>query len=622
MLPLLLDLTRFSAVTGLIALAGVGVIVCLRVPCDQTSRLLLGPAFGQAWWAIALGSSVAVGLPVSTVAHWLWAATCLLALVGAWWLRRHLRSAEFGDVWTIALLVPLCIWLLPVLVMGPYFWHGLAEHTGSGLPDGWAYVAYGQYLWDFADGTEGGLAPLYQYGSTLSSTRNIASAQLGVLALLNHPGDVQTGFGLLQVAGIAAYSSAAAAFCHKSELGLTAVVIAVVATTLSGWVLDVVWANNLDNLLGLVYAPALAVMALWPHPNATGWWLGGAWLAAGALHTYPELGVAIMGCATLSAAVVMVPSWYERRSWFARGLGAAVLLIVVMPPLGGLATLLEQHGQAATTVGEPRPGEGMFLGLVTTRHVLPGWWALGSEHGYERLLLPRTLVALALTILMVVGIYATSRRKQGAELVWLALPLGLAPFLAVVQGYAYGTYKAILMGWWCQVFLVVRGAVALTSMRPRIVRILAVWLMVASLPGAAAARLLFAPVSRSFRMPRPASMAVFRQVQEVGAIVGADPVLVAVRDEEASEWAVYYLRSLTTTLLTRDRYMRPKAAVMDRALAVDMNAVRWVLTDAASTHPAGVGPDWTPRWSGGPYVLWETPPGGGQSMAQVFTTGS
>ena len=208
MLQFTLDLARFTLVTSLIALAGVGVTACVRTPFDATTRLLMGPAFGQALWAIALGSGVAMGLPVSAFAHWLWGGTLLLAVAGGWQLRTSARAPEGGEVSQRSPLIHACVWLLPVLVMGPYFWHRLAEYPGSGLPDGWAYAAYGQYLWDFANGTEGGLAPLYQYASTLSSTRTIASAQLGVLALLNQPGDAQAGFGLLQAAGLAAYGSA------------------------------------------------------------------------------------------------------------------------------------------------------------------------------------------------------------------------------------------------------------------------------------------------------------------------------------------------------------------------------------------------------------------------------
>jgi hypothetical protein len=630
----MLDVARFVGTTGLIALAGAGVSACLRVPFDAGTRVLLGAAFGQALWAIALGTGVSMGLPVKAFAHWLWATTAVLSMIGAWQLR---RDRTRGGVASRRLrLVFIVVSAVPVLVMSPYFRHGLAEYPGSGLPDGWAYVAYGQYLWDFPRGTEGGLAPLYQYASTLSSTRSIASAQLGALSLLREAGEVQTGFGLLQAVGLAAYAAAAAAFASSAGLGAVSMGVTITVTVMSGWILNVLWANNLDNLLALAYAPALAVLSAWPRPDRTGWWLASAWLAAGLLHTYPELGLVILPCAALVAVVSRsVPEKYEDapgggstshalvRRWIVAGV-AVVLLVGLMPPARDLIQLLRGRLHAATALDSPRPGEGLFSGLIVPRHVLAGWWGLGSEHAYERLLIPRTLVAAALLVLLVAGARALVRERRTAWLIWLALPIGLAPLLAAIQGYPYGAYKAILMGWWFVAFLVVRGSLVLTAWRPRMSSALIVWLVVAALPAAATARLLFMPVSRSFRMPRPASMTIFRQVREVESTVGSDPLLVAVRDEEASEWAAYHLRHLTVLLLTLDRYIVPKAAAMARAQPVDLDRVRWVLVDAPAGPAAsssGVGSDWTLRWRGGPYALWETPPGAGRSLEAEFAAG-
>jgi hypothetical protein len=627
----ILDLARFVGTAGLIALAGAGVSACLWVPFDAATRMLMGAAFGQALWAVALGTGVSMGLPVKAFAHWLWSATAVLAIIGAWRLRHDVIGLACGVAPRPRRWVFVVVALVPVFVMSPYFRHGLAAYPGSGLPDGWAYVAHGQYLWDYPRGTEGGLAPLYQYASTLTSTRNIASAQLGMLALLGEPGEVQTGFGLLQAVGLAAYAAAAAAFVLGAGLSPVAIGVTVTVTVMSGWILNVLWANNLDNLLALAYAPALAVLSARPRPDRPGWWLGSAWLAAGLLRTYPELGVAIVPCAAIVAVAVSAlaqetGSTRQGRpgNWIVAAF-AAVFLVGLMPPVRDLVQLLRNQLHAATAPGVPRPGEGMFSGLIVPRHVLAGWWALGSEHAYERLLVPRTLVAAALLVLLVAGARAIVRERRTAWLIWLLLPIGLAPFLAAVQGYSYGAYKAILIGWWFEVFLVVRGAFALTGGHPRRSSALVtlVWLTIAALPAAAAARLL-TPVSRSFRMPRPSSMAVFQQLREIGSTVGSDPVLVAVRDEEASEWAVYHLRHLTTRLLTRDRYMVPKADVLARSQPVDLDRVRWVLVDApagAAPSSADVGSDWSWRWRGGPYVLWETPPGAGRSLEAAFAAG-
>lgn len=613
------DLARFILVTTLSALAGAGVSTCLRVPCDPEIRLLMGPAFAQALWAIAIGTGVAWGMPMRRVAPWLVAVTVALAIIGVWQCWRGRRATSTPMVGIAAIIAP-------ILVMSPYFWYGLAEYPGSGLPDGWAYVAYGQYLWDFPLGREGGLTPLYQFASTLISTRNSAAGELGLLALLRDPGQVQLGFGLLQAVALAAYAAAAGAFARQSGSSPRTAAAVLIVTVMSGWILNVLWANNLDNLLALVFAPALAVMAARPRLDSFGWWLATAFLTAGLLHTYPDLGIAVLAC----AAICIVWMWMttaapqphasasararaSARAWLAPMLIAAILLLMLMPAWQALVALLRTHADAATSATMPRPGDGMFLGLTTLRHVVPGWWALGSEHGYERFLAPRTLVGVALLVPLIAGARALVRERHTAWLVWLLLPFGVAPFLIVSQGYAYGAYKAILMGWWFVAFLLVRGATS--DSRPAWRLIASV--IVATIPATASARLLIAPVSRTFRMPRPASMAIFRQVHEVEPIVGADPIVLAVHDEEAAEWALYHLRALPAVVFTDHRTLLPKATALHRSTPVDLDRVRWVLGDA-TTVPPTLPSTWTQRWRGGPYVLWETPPGSARSLIGTF----
>jgi hypothetical protein len=336
------------------------------------------------------------------------------------------------------------------------------------------------------------------------------------------------------------------------------------------------------------------------------------------LHTYPELGVAVLICVatatTWRAATISTPRVQLRDSLVPIVL-ATVFLLLIMPSWRALATLL--HAQADAAMGATRPGEGMFLGLTVPRHVVAGWWALGSEHGYAALLGPRTLLGLALFGLLLVGAVTLVDERRTSWLIWLALPFGLAPLLILRQGYAYGAYKAIVMGWWFMAFLLVRGAASRTGAIWR----LAAPVIIASLPAVAIARLLIAPVSRTFRMPRPESMATFRAVREVPPVVGRDPIVLAVHDEEAAEWAVYYLRDVPMALFTDERYLVAKAAALARSRPVDLNDVRWIVTDApgraAALSPAQTS-TWTLRWRSGPYALWEAPPGSSRSLIGTF----
>jgi hypothetical protein len=298
-----------------------------------------------------------------------------------------------------------------------------------------------------------------------------------------------------------------------------------------------------------------------------------------------------------------------------------MIFVALMPPFGELMGLLRIHFDAATSSSDSRPGEGMFLGLRTARHALAAWWALAGEHRYERLLVARNAAGGALFVLLAAGAWASATVAERGALTWLLLPLMAAPVLAFVESYAYGAYKMMLMGWWIEVILIVRAASWFARGRTRAPAFIAACIVVGVLPATAVARLV-APVSRTFRMPRPVSMETFHQVQDVRPLVGGGPILVALHDEEASEWALYDLRDLPAALFTSHRYLVPKAAALSRGQRVSMEDVRWVLTDATGSGAAGPHPGWTLRWRGGPYALWQTPAGDGRSLAAGFAVAS
>ena len=83
-------------------------------------------------------------IPVRLLAGPIWLATRALAAYGWSWK----RAWDPGTRRLVAISVGL-----PVVAMLPYFAFGLANYPGSHLPDGWSYVAYGQYLWNYPRGT-------------------------------------------------------------------------------------------------------------------------------------------------------------------------------------------------------------------------------------------------------------------------------------------------------------------------------------------------------------------------------------------------------------------------------------------------------------------------------------
>src|SRR5262249_19505795 len=155
-------------------------------------------------------------------------------------------------------------------------------------PEVWSYIAAGQYLWEYPRGSEGGLPPLHQFASSLSGTRYMAYTLLGFLSPLVRPGDTQAVSALLQAWTLFIMTCAIALFWVAIRQRTWIIVTATVLSTVAGWITDLIWINNLDNGLALVYMPALASVVSLLAPRQPRWWLLLGCFLAGILYTYPE----------------------------------------------------------------------------------------------------------------------------------------------------------------------------------------------------------------------------------------------------------------------------------------------------------------------------------------------
>jgi hypothetical protein len=576
-------------------LAGHGLLRLLGLKATPRATGLLAPAACLVLWSVLLALAVVLRLPIRTVTPWLWLTTLLLAGLGL----RGLRSVlgEAGP------LLVLCA-VLPVVVMARCFWHGLDNCSGSFTPDGWSYVAVGQYLWTYSSGTEAGLVPLYQYASGFPAVRQVSSALLGLLSPLVRAGDTAAVSSLLQAWTLFVMACAVAYFWTVAAAQRGVVVAATALATLGGWVCNLVLASNFDNGLALACVPALAGLLLAPSRRR---WLLLGMLAAALLYTYPELALLGLG---MAGGIALPRLWAQRIRWRAglseAGLAACLAGLLLLPgaaPLGRFA--LHQY-QATQTGSRGRPGEGFFPGLLDPRCQPAAFWGLGGEHSIMRHNRLRQAIGIGASGLLAVGLLALWRQRQwGLALVTVFLGLGAAWF-AVAQGYAYGAYKLILLDWWCLAGGVVWGADYLvTRWRWPVLRIgtaaaaasLATGLLTQSLYPDATSKYCASP-------NRDCLLSDFRHVRAVKAIVGDRPLLVAVEDWLANEWAVYFLRDHPLHLKVYRSYMSALAPIIDQARRPPLNDIAWVLTDDTSRGRCG-GPGWRLAWSADPYRLWK-----------------
>jgi hypothetical protein len=594
----LAGLLRYLLLCAISMGVGLAILRLLRVSLEQSSALMLAPAVTLAWWSVLLGFGVSCGVPVRILAAPVWAVSVALSAYG---IGASARSVIWQH-WRLAALTAA----LPVIALMPYFLVGLADYPGSGLPDGWSYVAFGQYLWTYPNGTEGGLAPLYQYAAHLAHTRRVMGSLLGLLSPFFTTGDTQAPTGLFLAWTLFVFSTSCAFFALSMGLRRLQLATYLTFVVLSGWMANLVWANNYDNALALGFAPVLAGLISRFDLEARGWRVLLGLIAAGLFYVYPELAPVIAAVAVFAG----VDRWRREktplRRWVLVAATAGALVVALTWPF--VPDMVEFIGvqTASGLQAAARPGEGTFAGLLT-RHFQPSaFWGLGGEFQVERFLPVGNLLGIVLSTLAALGIGTVLRSGHAGIAAWLVLLVTAVLAMIVVAQYPYGAYKLILLSWWVVGLAVVLGIETLVALWPstqyaRFARVVAC-------AGLIAAALVHTGIRNRLAADRAGrwTMADYRRVGAIDDLKLPKKVLIAVDEYIANQWAVYFLRDVPIAIASYRMYMalphvRP---LMERARSIPTEDIGYLLTD---DHPEAVlryAEAWSVVWAGGPYRLW------------------
>ena len=362
---------------------------------------------------------------------------------------------------------------------------------------------------------------------------------------------------------------------------------------------------------GSFYMPVLAGALRVGRIGQWRWSLVRGGLLAGALYSYPEMAPAIVAGVIL---IALPDCWRHRGAWRAglREAATACLFaaVLLLPGAATLGPYLPQ--QIRFAAGSDRPGHGLFTGLLSHRYQPGALWGLGGEHRLKRTRDVSNAIGVALSLLAIVGMVVLAWRDEWGLAAIAALLVMGAAWMIAVDRYAYGAYKFLVVDWWCLAFALVTGATFLVE-RARAAP--ARW----ALGVAAGLLLLCVPVLRHtdarsiaqyYDSPNQTlGMSRLRAVESVLDIVGTNPVLIAVDDWVASQWAVYYLRGgrIRVALLRMYLGMPHVAPLIQRGPAYDPSEIRYALTDASADRARGAALGWKERWASPPYILWERP---------------
>jgi hypothetical protein len=649
MLPLLTTvgegLSLYLLFCALTVAAGVSLVRLVRLQLPLRQALMLAPVLTLVLWTVGLGIGVSLGVPVRTLAIVLWLLTFGLAMSSLWGLVRSIsqssasrgadskgapatsetlltagwRSAHrsWGEGWLLAVCAAL-----PVLVLSSYFRDGLADYPGSQMPDGLAYANLGQYLWrySFAD-TNDAFGPAYQWAAANAGNRYIAASMLGLFSPFASPGDAQSATGLFLAWTLFVFAASCSFFGLAQGLKPLVLTAFLVLTVDSGWIYNVIWCANYDNVLALVYFPALAGTITLLKPQSWSWRIVLGLLGAALLYCYPELAPFVLGGTLL---LLLNRCWQERTYWkswtVTAGCGLVLMLVLAAPFLPAMYSFVRGQMSSVDQIApEARPGNGFFPGLLQTRYQLAGFWGLGGEYGGPDAgeesdagggvswLAGRTILGALLSILAAVGLLRLIRQRNiGLPLV-LVLSLGGAMFFVARQEYDYGAYKLILLGWWAVCFALVSGMeVLFARLRDRRARALALVLCTLTV----GCTLLFNHGGAERDCPASSkylrlSMAEFRILETVKGHVGGAKLIVLVDDWLANEWAVYFLHDQQIDLRTYRMYLAEWVNSPPQVEAAPFEQPYYILTDDTCDGSFGDGQRWQLVWTGGPYRLWD-----------------
>ena len=586
----------YFALILVVLFSGMGLLKLSRVKLDWPSSIYLAPILTLSMWSLIIGYGVLRGYTVAELWRWGYLVTLVLAAYGLFSQFGRLKQLDISGIILLA--------LLPVALMFPYFLYGILSYMGSPAWDGWSHVAQGQALWTYPKEAEGGLAPLYQYAAHLSQNRFVAQALLGFLSpLTGLPGDTKSASGLFLALCFFVFASSTLFFASSRRLGRPLSLVYAGATLLSAWMLNLLKANNYDNVMAISYLPAFAGIQAYLRHDDFGQPVLLALLAAAQVYIYPEMTPLVLGFAVVFVSQRIYAGKLGSKKWGLFLCAAAIMFLVFsLPTLTfSIKFFIQQFRTASVTLLSSRPGQNMFPYLLAPYNCMANMWGLfvpvNVGLGIESIAL--NMVGFLFSVLAVIGMFY--RVKQGdwtIALFVVTIWFG-ALFMILKENYDYGAYKILNMGWWASSFTVFAGVSILKARwRSAILQVAAAILLVFFLTSTGL------QISRFNNIIYPKSVVYYEQVHDIKKIVMDKPVLVYIDDVYTNQWSVYFLRDLDILVHPYRGYMAQQHVIpfMDRARKPAVEKIAYVLTDSRIT--TAISPK-KPVWKAGKLTLWD-----------------
>lgn len=593
-------------------LTGIGILKLLRIPLSISVSIYLSPIVTMSFWTLFLGWGVLFRYPIKNSWQLGWSLTLLFAAYGFYSITRFIHQQlqmEKIDKKSLRsfLFIILLILLLPIITMKPYFSHGLVNYGGSDAPDGWSYIAIGQYLWEYVRGTQGGLAPLHQFATGFLHERFIASALLSFWSpILGSAGDAQTTANLLRAWGLFSLASSCAFFAASLKIKKF-IPLYLILVIFSGWMIGLLTANNFANAISLSALPAFAGIATQLDRHQIRWQVLLSILLGAMIFCYPEL-TPIFIATIVTPLIKQNPLNIIKYVPFIF-ITSVISLILISPYLGESINFFLSQFHAALQHPNARPGENCFP-ILCSKHYLSAFWGLintsiwGNQNTDSWLIhqdfICKVLVTV-LTGLTIIGLITLWIEKQrGLVILCVLFLLGYA--FMIHAKYPYGAYKFVLLNWWLITFCVIKALISLSESSFKYKKAIITCLGILGF-------IYFNSCYSMLNSHNKNTVTVkditpLRKLINLDKIVNDKAILVDVKETVANEWAVYYLRKLPIQVKEYKGYMASSTfmPLMEKSKPVKTNGLAFLLTDNPSALPKQ-----NLIWSSGPYYLWKLP---------------
>jgi hypothetical protein len=545
--------------------------------------ILLSPALLIVIWTFVIGGIVQAGIPLNATWQYFWATTAVTSFFGCY---IAFRGCHPDDILTI-LLTPL---LTTSVVMAPYLYHGLAAFPGSWFWDGFAYTAMGESLWlRPRHETAAGLELFYQFGHRSGQTRYISAALTSMLrGIFPLGGDAQSATGYFLFLSILTFSSSCFFLAKVTMPGRRMMQIAFVTlATVSGPLLNLVWANNFDHLLAMSIAPiiiALAFILRWGSISDAV--LLGMFTAA-EVYIYAEMAALFVMPAGLILLVRLFRDEKSLAQIKSAAVAIAVLSVLVIPAWSELSALFQNQIQAVTAAPSEaaRPGNGYFPTFFTVVCGPGAWFGLFSPFAHCALGFASIInFFVGLSCAAVVAFSFLAWRRNLALLVSVAVSGAAASYFLLAKHYDYGAFKILETGWVPMLLVCTLGTVDLSIRMRRATAVVAVAVLIVA-------------VTQVARFERSMPIKSISQYADLyNAIPRSGIVNVRIADQLSFEWAVYYLRDHRAVYTKGELVYYPASEVDKSSEKSRVADAEYLVTDSKEDAPA--------MWSNGTFYLY------------------